>query len=169
LDEIRNNRSRQDRTAALQQCNKRLRDAGHIKHTLRSEMSHIQDSEKRACKQRFQILQDKLKALQQEYDAIEAENARSALFSDNNDRDGIRAGDDLLQVTSKVQDKTQAAIEIIKNTIDATKVIGIDTLEELEQQRHTIEKIQSATDHVDDSLVRSEGLLKQFGKRMATD
>ena len=42
-------------------------------------------------------------------------------------------------------------------------------MEELERQRQVITNIESDIDRVDDGLARSELLLKQFGKRMASD
>ena len=43
------------------------------------------------------------------------------------------------------------------------------TLEELERQRNVLSNIEQEIDRVDDNLARAEALLKQFGKRMASD
>jgi novel plant SNARE len=42
-------------------------------------------------------------------------------------------------------------------------------LEELERQREVLSNIERETDRLDDNLARSEKLLKQFGRRMASD
>ena len=50
-----------------------------------------------------------------------------------------------------------------------SKEVGAATLEELERQRAVITNIEMETDRIDDNLARAEVLLKQFGKRMASD
>jgi hypothetical protein len=53
--------------------------------------------------------------------------------------------------------------------IASSKEVGASTLEELERQRGVLTNIESETDRIDDNLARAEALLKQFGKRMASD
>jgi SNARE protein len=53
--------------------------------------------------------------------------------------------------------------------IAASKEVGVSTLEELQRQREVIQNIENEADRMDDNLARAEALLKQFGKRMASD
>ena len=45
----------------------------------------------------------------------------------------------------------------------------MSTLEELQRQRETIQRINDDGNRMNDNLARAEQLLKQFGKRMASD
>merc|ERR1711935_871623 len=80
-----------------------------------------------------------------------------------------RAGDNMLNDAKKLQDKTQDSLANTKNMIIQSKEVGVSTLEELQRQREVIENIDKEADRMDDNLNRSQALLKQFGKRMATD
>ena len=53
--------------------------------------------------------------------------------------------------------------------IAQSKEVGVSTLEELQRQREVIQNIEKEADRMDDNLARAEALLKQFGKRMASD
>jgi len=175
LDDIPN-KSGMSKQAALEKCKKRLRDATGTKRSFKMEIRLIQDMQlRREYDARLQRLDQQLKTLTQDCKALETENARGELFvqggDDNEDKemDGVRAGDGMLKEASALQDKTQDSLANTKNMIAASKEVGVATLEELERQRNVIQNIERETDRIDDNLARAEVLLKQFGKRMATD
>merc|ERR1712029_932718 len=68
-----------------------------------------------------------------------------------------------------LQDKTQDALGNTRNMIAASKEVGVATLEELQRQREVIQNIDKEADRMGDNLARAEALVKQFGKRMASD
>ena len=83
--------------------------------------------------------------------------------------DGVQAGDAMLKDMNGIQDKTQDSLARTKTMVAESKEVGVATLEELNRQREVIGNIDSEIDRIDDSLARAEALLKQFGKRMASD
>ena len=170
-----------EKAAALDKCKSRLRSAAGTKRSMKMEIRLIQDVQlRRQYEGRLQQLDQQLKTLQQDYKAIEAESARGELFVSGDgggggdgggpsEMDGVKAGDHMLKEASALQDKTQDSLANTKNMIAESKEVGVSTLEELERQRDVIQNIERETDRIDDNLARAEALLKQFGKRMATD
>lgn len=82
---------------------------------------------------------------------------------------GQKAGDNMLKEAIDLQNKTQDSLGNTKAMIAASKEVGMSTLEELERQRDVLSNIEKEIDRVDDNLARAEALMKQFGKRMASD
>jgi novel plant SNARE len=84
--------------------------------------------------------------------------------------DPTMAGTNILSEAAALQDKTQDSLSNTKNMIAASKKeFRVATLEELQRQRGVINNIDREADRLDDNLARAEALLKQFGKRMASD
>ena len=170
-----------EKSAAIDRVKSRLRSAAGTKRSFKMEIRLIQDMQvRRQYEGRLQQLDQKLKILQQDCKAIEAESARGELFvqadtegdgggAGGGEMDGVKAGDNMLKEASALQDKTQDSLANTKNMIAESKEVGVSTLEELERQRDVIGSIERETDRIDDNLARAEALLKQFGKRMATD
>jgi len=50
-----------------------------------------------------------------------------------------------------------------------SKETGMNTLDQLHQQRQQIERIDNDVDRIEDNLQRADKLIKAFSKRMATD
>lgn len=165
-----------EKSAAIDRCKARLRSAAGTKRSFKMEIRLIQDMQlRREYESRLQRLDQQLKTLQQDCKALEAETARGELFvqgeegGEGTEMDGVRAGDQMLKEANALQDKTQDSLANTKNMIAASKDVGVATLEELERQRDVIQNIEGEVDRIDDNLARAEALLKQFGKRMATD
>jgi chromosome segregation ATPase len=180
IDKISNVSGANERMAALDRAKARLRSAAGTKRSFKMEIRLIQDvNSRRSYEQRLNALDQQLKALQADLKAIESEAQRSDIFMDrdvesggagkNGGLDGVKAGDALLREASALQDKTQDSLGNTKNMIAASKEVGLSTLEELERQRDVISSIERETDRIDDNLARAEALLKQFGRRMASD
>ena len=180
IDKISNIQGANERLAALDRAKARLRSAAGTKRSFKMEIRLIQDvNSRRSYEQRLNALDQQLKALQADLKAIESEVQRSDIFMDrdveaggvgkNGGLDGVKAGDSLLREASALQDKTQDSLGNTKNMIAASKEVGLSTLEELERQRDVISSIERETDRIDDNLARAEALLKQFGRRMASD
>jgi SNARE protein len=166
-----------EKAGAIERCKARLRSATGTKRSFKMEIRLIQDMQvRKEYEARLHRLDQQLKTLQQDCKALETENARGELFvqadgegGESNEQDGARQGDNMLKEASAIQDKTQDSLANTKNMIAASKEVGVATLEELERQRDVIQNIERETDRIDDNLARAEALLKQFGKRMATD
>ena len=167
-----------EKSAAIDRCKARLRSAAGTKRSFKMEIRLIQDMQlRKEYEARLQRLDQQLKTLQQDCKALESETARGELFvqgdgdanGEGNEMDGVKAGDNMLKEASALQDKTSDSLANTKNMIAASKDVGVSTLEELERQRDVIQNIEGEIDRIDDNLARAEALLKQFGKRMATD
>merc|ERR1712151_739861 len=78
-------------------------------------------------------------------------------------------GDKLIGDMHNIQDKTQSSLDNTKNLIEASKDVGLSTLEELHRQREQLQQIDEDVDRLEDNLKRADKLLTHFGKRMATD
>ena len=136
-------------------------------------------SQRRKYEGRLAALDQMLKTLQTDVKALESETSRNELFIESEDKfgngsnatgdDAVKAGDSMLKEAHGIQNKTQDSLQNTKQMIAESKEVGAATLEELERQRQVITNIESDIDRVDDGLARAELLLKQFGKRMASD
>lgn len=177
LDRIPSIRSAQEKSTAIDRCKSRIRGAAGTKRSFKMEIRLVQDvNMRKKFESRLAGLDQQLKALQADCKALEAETQRGELFVQGDveqgsadGMDAVKAGDSMLKEASALQDKTQDSLSNTKNMIAASKEVGMSTLEELERQRGVIENIERETDRIDDNLARAEVLLKQFGKRMASD
>lgn len=178
LDKIPNIRDSMEKAAAIDRCKNRLRGASGTKRSFKMETRLVADVKlRRKYEARLSTLDQQLKTLQADLKAMEAENNRGELFIEQdgnggpntNGMDGVQAGDAMLKEAAGIQDKTQDSLANTKSMIAASKEVGAATLEELERQREVIGNIERETDRIDDNLARAEALLKQFGKRMASD
>jgi novel plant SNARE len=181
LDRIPSMRSdaNMEKAAALERVKSRLRSAKGTKRSFKMEIRLVQDvGQRRKYEQRLATLENLLSTLQADVKAMETESQRGELFiaadTGNGDAtggqmDGVKAGDNMLKEASHLQDKTQDSLANTRTMIAQSKEVGVSTLEELERQRGVIENINNETDRINDNLARAEVLLKQFGKRMASD
>lgn len=182
LDRIPN-LSGMEKAAAVDRVKARLRSAAGTKRSFKMETRLVQDVQlRRKYESRLNSLDQQLKTLQADMKAIESESNRGELFierqaGDDNGTgtgtgggmDGVKAGDNMLKEASGLQDRTQDSLVNTRNMIASSKEVGVSTLEELERQRGVLTNIEMETDRIDDNLARAEALLKQFGKRMASD
>lgn len=183
LDKIPDLRdSPMERAAALERTKARIRSAAGTKRSFKMETRLVQDVQlRRKFESRLNSLDQQLKTLTADTKALESETARGELFVEvdqdgfngggngGNGMDGQKAGDNMLKEASNLQDKTQDSLGNTLQLIASSKEVGASTLEELERQRGVLTNIESETDRIDDNLARAEALLKQFGKRMASD
>lgn len=166
-----------ERASVLEQVEDRLRGAQGTKRSFKMETRLVQDvKERRRLEGRLQKMEQELRTLQADLRALQAEENRGELFvgggaggGPDGDEDPTKAGSNMLAEASALQDKTQDSLTNTKNLIAQSKEVGVSTLEELQRQREVIQSIEKETDRMDDNLARAEALLKQFGKRMASD
>jgi SNARE protein len=168
-----------ERAAAIEKCKARIRSAAGTKRSFKMETRLVQDvQQRRQFESRLNSLDQQLKTLTADLKALESETARGELFieadqdgngGNANGTDAQKAGDNMLKEASNLQDKTQDSLGNTLNMIASSKEVGASTLEELERQRGVLTNIESEADRIDDNLARAEALLKQFGKRMASD
>ena len=166
-----------ERDAALSQAEERLRSAKGTKRSYKMETRLVQDVKKRRkLEKRLQKLDQELKALNADLKALKAEADRGELMGAGGgggaggaDEDPTKAGTDMLNEASRLQDKTQDSLTNTKAMIAQSKEVGVSTLEELQRQREVLNNIDKEADRMDDNLARSEALIKNFSKRMAGD
>ena len=178
LDSIPSLHDALERASALEQADDRLRSAQGTKRSFKMEIRLVQDvKERRRLEQRLQKMEQEVRTLQADLKALQAEENRGELFVSgggggtgfDGDQDPVRAGSNMLAEASVLQDKTQDSLTNTRNLIAQSKEVGVSTLEELQRQREVIQNIEKEADRMDDNLARAEALIKQFGKRMASD
>jgi len=176
LDKIPSISQPMEKAAAIERCKGRIRGASGTKRSFKMEIRLVQDVNlRRKFESRLAGLDQQMKMLQADLKALESEQQRGELFvagggdPEQGEMDGQKAGDNMLKEAAELQNKTQDSLENTKNMVAASKEVGLATLEELERQRDVITSIERETDRIDDNLARAEALLKQFGKRMASD
>jgi novel plant SNARE len=166
------------KAAAIEDAKDKVRGAVSTKRSFKMEIRLIQDAQlRRKFESRLQQLDQKLKGYQADTKALESETQRGELFIQGEDgkssvmdeKDGVSAGNKMLNEANHLQDKTQDSLSATKAMIADSKEVGVATLEELERQREVLTNIERETDRIDDNLARAEALLKQFGRRMASD
>lgn len=166
-----------ERASALEQAEQRLKGAEGTKRSFKMETRLIQDVQKRRqLEGRLQRMEQELRTLKADLKALQADQQRGELFIQGGGNDGgeggmdpTKAGDNMLKEAQAIQEKTADSLGNTKNMIAQSKEVGIATLEELQRQREVIQNIERETDRLDDNLARAEALIKQFGKRMASD
>ena len=180
VDDIPKLSSQVEKAAAIERCKAKVRSATGTKRSFKMEVRLVQDvAQRRKYEGRLAALDQMLKTLQTDVKALESETSRNELFIESEDKfgngsnatgdDAVKAGDAMLKEAHGIQNKTQDSLQNTKQMIAESKEVGAATLEELERQRQVITNIESDIDRVDDGLARAELLLKQFGKRMASD
>ena len=165
-----------ERASALDQAETRLKGAEGTKRSFKMETRLIQDVQKRRqLEGRLQRMEQELRTLKADLKALQADQQRGELFIQGGGEEGgegmdpTKAGDNMLKEAQAIQEKTADSLSNTKNMIAASKEVGVATLEELQRQREVIQNIERETDRLDDNLARAEALIKQFGKRMASD
>lgn len=164
-----------DKSGIFERVEKRLRAAQGTKRSFKMETRLVSDvNMRRKFENRLQRLDQQLMTLQADCKALKQEHERGELFEEQqgveiNEEDAQKAGDKMLAEAHEIQNKTQDSLGNTKQMISASKEVGMATLEELERQRNVLSNIEKEVDRVDDNLARAEALLKQFGKRMASD
>jgi novel plant SNARE len=183
VDDIPKLSSPVEKAAAIERCKTKVRSAAGTKRSFKMEIRLVQDvSQRRKYEGRLAALDQMLKTLQTDVKALESETSRNELFIEADEQfaggnlngnptgaDAVKSGDAMLKEAHGIQNKTQDSLANTKTMIAESKEVGAATLEELERQRHVITNIENDIDRVDDGLARAELLLKQFGKRMASD
>jgi SNARE protein len=109
--------------------------------------------------------------------ALRESSSRDQLFlgakydkkTDTDKMDSVEAGNAVLKDASRLQDKTQDALDRTKRMVEDSKEIGRVTLEELQRQREKISNIDTEVQRMDDNLARADKLIKTFARRLATD
>lgn len=184
VDDIPKLSSAVEKAAALDKCRDKVRSAAGTKRSYKMEIRLVQDvAQRRKYEGRLTAFEQMLKTLNTDVKALESESNRGELFvqadssqsggaaacTNGDEKDGVKAGDSMLKEAHHLQNKTQDSLANTKAMIADSKEVGAATLEELERQREVLGEIEKGIDRVDDNLARAEVLLKQFGKRMASD
>lgn len=178
LDGVQSLRNPVDRAAALEDADDALRGATGTKRSFKMEIRLVQDQNARnKYTKRLKKLENELRALKADLKALQAEENRGELFvsggaggpDGSGEMDPTMAGTNMFNEASRLQDKTQDSLLNTKSMIAQSKEVGVATLEELQRQREVIQNIDNQADRMGDNLARAEALVKQFGKRMASD
>lgn len=159
------------KASLLEQAEKKIRMANGTKRSFKMECRLVSDpNAKRQYEQQLAQHEQDLQSLKREISTLKSDNNKQELF------DGADAGtsaqqdgDSMLKEASGIQDKTQESLDNTKRLVAESKDTGMNTLEQLHQQREQVERIDNDLDRIEDNLQRADRLIKAFSKRMATD
>jgi len=150
-----------EKEESLDRCKARLRSAVGMKRSFRMEVRLIHNVElRRKYEVRLATLDRQLQTLQIKYDVLESELHRGVPYLAVAECDGQKAGDKMLKEASQLQDKTEHSLTRIKEMIADSRGPGVSSRDDLEGG--VIEAIDKDADRMDNSLARSEALLKRF-------
>lgn len=177
LDEIPAAKKGMERAAVVEEAKQAVAGANATKRSFKMEIRLVADAaQRRKYESRLSQLDARLKGYHADVKAAASELARGELFVsesgggvEQHAADGVQAGDTMLKEAHGLQDKTQDSLARTKAMVAESKEVGVATLEELQRQREVLTNIDAEADRIDDNLARAEKLLKQFGRRMASD
>jgi len=163
-----------ERNSALDQAEKKLRSANGNKRSFKMEVRILSDiSARKTYEAQIAEHEQNLSKLADDLKALRSETARSELFlgakTDDVGKEVQNDGDAMLQDATRLQDKTAAALGNTQSLIADSKMIGLQTVDDLQRQREQIRNIDQDVMRMEDNLSRADKLIKTFGKRMATD
>lgn len=164
----------EDQVAA---CAKVEKKAEKDKRALGMEARLIKDADmKSQWEEKIQQLDDRLATAKR---ALATKKEQAELFGSGGAQSGAGGGgmpghigptnDEYLDKTEEVHDKIDSSLANTLNLVNESEEVGAATLEALAAQRTQIEGIHGTVLNIEDALNRSDALLRQFGKRMATD
>ena len=170
--------SDRDRASALDRAEKKLRAAQGTKKSYKMETRLVPDPrQKQMFENKLKGLSEQLSQCANDIKALRGNQQRGELFvgargdqtNVRGEMSGAEAGSMMIDEMNDIQDKTKSSIMNTKNMVAASKQVGEATMEELLRQREQIRNIDDEVMRVDDNLNRADKLIKNFGKRMATD
>lgn len=177
LDSISGKKDELERSAVLEQADKKLRSTKSNTRSFKMEIRLLFDQNERSKYEKDlndyeQIVVQFLADVKQ----LRSAGNRNQLFIGAHSSSDIvpnenpyAAGDALLNEASRLQDKTAQSLGNTQQMINESKVVATSTVEELQRQREQIKQIDEDAIRVQDNLDRADKLIKTFGKRMATD
>mmetsp|Transcript_4106 Transcript_4106/g.6867 ORF Transcript_4106/g.6867 Transcript_4106/m.6867 type:complete len:266 (+) Transcript_4106:110-907(+) len=178
MDEIPSMTDHDDKASAIGQAESKLKSASKTKKTLKMETRLVTETQTRKTyESRLTRLGEDLSHLKADLSALKQDFQRESLMDGGGDgdefspttEDGQKAGDNMLGDANRLQDKTQESLDYTKQMVAESKDTGLSSLEELKRQRETLNRIDVETDRIDSALDVAEKLVKNFGKRMASD
>lgn len=168
-----------DTADALLRTEKKLKHANITKKTMKLETRLITDTaERKKYEKILNRLNEDLSHINADLQALKQDFERQRLMDgadgdemddEVNEEDAQKAGDAMLGQANQLQDKTQESLDYTKQLVAESKEVGLSSLEELKRQRETLTRIDQEVDRVDGALDVAEKLIKNFGKRMASD
>jgi SNARE protein len=178
MDEIPAITDRDGKASAIEQAESKLKSASKTKKTLKMETRLVTETQTRKqYETRLTRLGEDLSHLKADLSALKQDFHREAImegaggdddYSPTED-DGQKAGDHMLGDATRTQDKTQESLDYTKQMVAESKDVGLSSLEELKRQRETLNRIDQEADRIDSAVDVAEKLIKNFGKRMASD
>lgn len=178
MDEIPAITDRDGKQSAMDQAESKLKSASKTKKTLKMETRLVTDQQTRKTYEtRLTRLGEDLSHLKADLSALKQDFQKEGLMDgaggdddfQYTEEDGQKAGDQMLNNARQTQDKTQESLDYTKQLVAESKDVGISSLEELKRQRETLDRIDQEADRIDTALDVAEKLVKNFGKRMASD
>lgn len=163
----------EDRLAILERAEKKLCTARDINRTYKHELSLADHRTKWLYETKLSKVSDDLDCCLELFKSLEKLKQHDELFVDtrrdlDNQITEAETGDIIISDMNSIQDTTKSSLHNTKRMVAASKEIANVTNEELARQREHIGKINDHGNQVDETLTRSDKLLKTLN-RLAND
>lgn len=169
-----------DKASTLDLAENKILEAQRIQRSYKMETLILVDpTQKKLYDNKLTTLSEELACCANDLKAMKGAMQRGELFvgsigtnhanDDHGYMTGEEAGGIMLNDMNHIQDKTKSSLQNTKSMVAASKQIAQTTMNQLVDDRERIHRIHDETMRVEDNLQRSDKLIKQFGKRMATD
>lgn len=165
-------------TSKLQEAHEHVSRLKEVKKNFSLELRLVKDRKiKKEYEAEASLLDGRVSSLVKELRGIQDKHTRSSLLSgstvegsafDGRNTKG-KGNDDLLDGASVIQDKTLESLSRTTALIAESQELGEATLKDLDDQALQIEDINADMSTITTNLRRAEKLIKDFGRRMATD
>jgi len=151
---------------AIRGLEDRMKRAKQVLHSLKVEMRELPREQQQQYDLKHKEHHTKLQALNGDLQIAKSEADRHNL--------GVRSIEEMtpgeiLEVASATQDKSLASVGRMKQTIAASKQVGVETAEKLRGQTEQLKHIDEDIMKVKSNLNRADILIRAFVRKMMTD
>ena len=168
LDKLGSDRYAREQDSLAQQVEGKLKEMDQQLKRMNLERGQMSSqSTAQACEQKVRSLQADAANLQQTFKSKRAQSDRANLYAGGQGGTGAVRGQ--LLTNQAALDRSAARLEEGLSALDETEQIGGGVLQNLAQQRETLEHSQSALNSADERLTVARKHLVAMGRRLAAN
>jgi vesicle transport through interaction with t-SNAREs 1 len=168
LDKLGSDRYAREQDSLAEQIEGKLREMEQQLKRMNLERGQMSNpATAQSCEQKIRSLQSDASSMQQTFKSKRAQSARTNLYSGDRGGAGVVRGQ--LLTNQAALDRSAARLEEGLSALDETEQIGGGVLQNLAQQRETLEHSQGALNSADERLTVARKHLVAMGRRLAAN